>query len=91
MSEFWKLVNWLAENKYPIEVRDLHGGKQVIVKDEKGETSFDVIFHMYSYGYGLGLLEVMNGSMRMSTFDDDEVEGYLTADEIIERVKHGGV
>ena len=44
----------------------------------------DVICHKYSYGGDHGLLEIMG---LVSEDCDDSVEGYLTAEEIFQRIK----
>lgn len=58
---------------------------QIIVY-ENGERSWDVILNSGSYGAEKGLLEAMGARVVRS---GDSVEGYLTADEIIERLEAG--
>lgn len=49
------------------------------------EYEFDVICHEGSFGYEEGLLEIM-GSI-VTDEDGDRVVGYLTAEDVIERIK----
>ena len=59
---------------------------QVTVIDEKGKVVFDAICQTGSYGYQQGLLEIMDGTLKLTKVDD-EVEGWLTADEIMKRLE----
>ena len=55
-------------------------GTQIVVYD--GEMrAWDAICGYGSYGYEQGLIEVMGSVM------DKDVEGFLTADEVIKRLK----
>ena len=53
---------------------------QIIVYDEEGRRSWDVICQKGSYGAERGLLEGMGDIF-------NEAEGYLAADEIIKRIE----
>ena len=46
---------------------------------------WDAICHGGSYGHEVGKLEIM-GDLVDKTKTDDDVEGWLTAEEILERV-----
>lgn len=90
--ELDKLEKFLQENEYQYERIESNGGigedrHQIKVFDEEnGEELFDVICQRGSYGYEEGLLEAM-GSIVNEKEIGDRVEGYLTADEIIRRIK----
>lgn len=81
-SEMDKLEDYLSENNYDFIRRSLFDGEQIVVfGDEKHdgrkwETAWDVVCHKYSIGYEQGLLEIM--------WKNGEVEGNLSADDIIE-------
>jgi hypothetical protein len=78
-TELFKLANELTKRNIPFELRAMMGGFQVWVNG--GE--WDAICHEGSYGHELGLLEIMGSIVEA---DDDDVEGFLTADEILARI-----
>lgn len=90
-NELDKLEQYLIENKIPYERFDEETNTsklnrhQIIVYDNflKQTRLWDAICHYGSYGYKEGLLEVMG---RYITYTDDDVEGGLTADDIIRRL-----
>jgi len=90
--ELDKLEKFLQQNGYKYERIERQGGigedrHQIRVFDEEnGKELFDVICQRGSYGYEEGLLEAM-GSIVNEKEIGDRVEGYLTADEIIRRIK----
>ena len=90
--ELDKLEKFLQQNGYQYERIEMQGGigedlHQIKVFDEEnGKELFDVICQRGSYGYEEGLLEAM-GSIVNEEEIGDRVEGYLTADEIIRRIK----
>lgn len=53
---------------------------------KEGEYQWDVICHFGSYGGDEGLLEIMGCIVNQEKVGDS-VEGYLTSDEVIERVE----
>lgn len=75
--EINKLAEGLAERGIKYIIRKGFDGFQIITKD------WDVICHQYSYGGDEGLLEAMGTIVRV---DDDDVEGCLTAEEVLKRV-----
>lgn len=83
--EISKLVDYLTAQKITHELNRHMNGYIVIVYNEKGECSWDAICHDGSYGHELGLLEVMGERVVRDT--DDTVEGYLTAEEVIQRLE----
>lgn len=80
-TEIDKLVEFFDNNNLPYEVDNLFDG-YIFAFPSRSNRLWDVICHSGSYGHELGLLEAMG-----TIIDDDygEVEGYLTADEIIKR------
>ena len=84
-TEFFKVARYLTEKGIKFVVRPLYDGCQLyVLNDEKeGSWAFDVILHGGSYGHEKGLLEVMG----ISKCPYDSVEGYLTGEAVIERIK----
>ena len=76
ISEIAKLARGLKERGIPYNMRAHVDGLQIVA------DGWDAVCFTYSYGAQRGLLEVMG---RVITGNDD-VEGYLTADEILRRV-----
>lgn len=64
------------------EVNDI--GQHMVIVYSNDKRIFDAICHYGSYGYHNGLLEIM-GSI-VSEEDGDQVVGYLTADDVVERI-----
>lgn len=64
-------------------VRPVFDGLQLVCPN-LDVWDFDVICHMGSYGHEQGLLEVMGA---ICGSDEDDVEGYLTVEEVFERIK----
>ena len=100
MSEMDKLDKYLAEHGYKYTRSQKKGNfgfsglildneyerNQIIVYGENDERLWDAICHYGSYGYEQGLIEVM-GKDVVSPDIEDEVEGWLTADDIIKRLE----
>lgn len=85
------LEDYLIRNGIPHDRIDFYGElyfnrHQIIVYEdnEKKKRSWDVICQFGSYGYEEGLLEVM-GVPVVRDSDGDDVCGYLTAENVIER------
>lgn len=70
----------LGEKEYKIERH------QIIVMDKNGNKKWDAICHKGSYGYENGLLEVM-GDAVVKDSDGDSVVGWLTAQDVIDRLE----
>ena len=92
MSELDKLGEYLVANGYKCTRKDknqvIHGCNwdkhQIVVYDEAGNYLWDAICHRGSYGYERGLLEIMGSIVQGA---DGDVEGWLTAQEIINRLE----
>lgn len=80
-KEIFKLVQFFDNNRLSYTLEYLFGG----YKFAPASQEWDVICHDFSYGHELGLLELM-GSLVSEDYDD-EVEGWLTAEDIIDRMK----
>ena len=74
-----KLAKGLLENGIEFYYYDCWDGVQICC------DGWDVICHSGSYGHEQGLLEVMGTVARVDD-DDDDVEGWLTAEEILQRL-----
>lgn len=90
MNELIKFEAYLKEHSIPHKCHLIlsamdpsypHPWNQVVVYRDKELTKrwFDVVWHKWSYGYREGLLELLDSE------DGDDVEGYLTADDVIRR------
>ena len=85
-TEIKKLALGLLERQQPFEFKKIYEGYQIwVVEDDC--TVWDAICHGGSYGHEKGLLELMGYKYT----GDDDVEGDLTAEEILRRYdnKHG--
>lgn len=58
---------------------------QLIVYDERGNRLWDAICHKGSYGEEEGLLEIYGEIV--SPMAGDSVEGWLTAEDVIQRIE----
>ena len=82
-KELLKVMNFLTEREIEYGLRPLYDGFQLMVPADIDNWAFDVIIHNGSYGHQRGLLEVMG----ISKIPCDSVEGYLTGEDVIERIK----
>ena len=71
-----------AEHPYCLIQCERH---QIIVYDPSGEREWDAVCHRGSYGAEEGLLEIMGNIVQNY---GDSVEGWLTADDVIELVEN---
>jgi hypothetical protein len=78
-----RLADLCERESIPFIVRPVFDGLQLVCPN-LDVWDFDVICHMGSYGHEQGLLEIMGAIC--NTYDDD-VEGYLTVEEVFERIK----
>lgn len=72
-----KLVKGLTEKGIEFDYHKCQDGVQIVC------DGWDAICHSGSYGHERGLLEIMGTIVRA---DDDDVEGWLTAEEILQRL-----
>lgn len=80
LKEIGKLMIGLAERGIDFTLTQIFDGYKIDVPSQ----NWDAICHGGSYGHNYGLLEVMGAKVNRNT--DDKVEGWLTADEILERL-----
>lgn len=77
-----RLGSMLQAANIPFEIRDCWDGYQICYPFRE-ECVSDAICHSGSYGHQQGLLEIM-GLVNEEEVGD-EVEGYLTAEQVFER------
>lgn len=102
LTEFNKLEEWMRENHiyyerrsrlpFPKEVVNMIGEderlgekNQLVVFDRNGKIRYDIICHKGSFGCDKGLLEIYGDIVPKGCLGG--VEGYLTAEDVIERIK----
>lgn len=92
LTELDKVQAWLEKNEIEYTRIDRDAGTspfgefhQVMVPDRES-YEWDVICHPGSYGWEMGRLEAM-GNIVDTELIGDTVEGYLKAEEVIERLK----
>lgn len=100
MSELDKLEEYLKVHDYDYERYDTeerldpHGliasldRHQIVVTRDDGDRAWDAICQRGSYGYEEGLLEIY-GDIVWADIDGDSVAGWLTAQDVINRIEHG--
>lgn len=71
---------------YPLPMWDFH---QICVPNREN-CEWDVICHKGSYGYDRGLLEIMGSLITEEEAEEDNVVGWLTADDVIRRIEERG-
>lgn len=81
-NEMGKLIILLAQAGIPFDLNILFGRPQVLYPSAE-YTVCDAVCHWGSYGHERGLIEIMG---LVETLEDD-VEGYLTAEEVFRRIK----
>ena len=83
MTEMDKLEQGLQEKgiNYLRHTRGWDFTDQILVYNDENEVAWDAICGAYSYGGPEGLLEVMG--LTISPDNEDDVEGYLTAEDIL--------
>lgn len=90
MSELDKLEQYLKDNGIGYsridENADTWGRHQIIVFGINSEKSWDAICQRGSYGFEQGLLEIY-GDIVDEEKDGDSVCGWLTAEDVIKRIK----
>lgn len=82
-TEMDKLEKYLKDNGYNYTRQSLYGGQQIVVFDRAGNRLWDVVLHIGSYGMEDNLLEAMGEAL----LGHDDVEGYLTAEDVIRYIR----
>lgn len=83
LTEMNKLAQGLVAKGITFTTKKYLGGMQIVVNDENDNYLWDAICHCGSYGHEDGLIEIMGTPVQN---EKDEVEGYLTAEEILSRL-----
>lgn len=76
-TEIDKLASGLVKMGVPFKFRTLWDGFQILTDD------WDAVCHSGSYGHEHDLLEIYGSIVHVDT---DEVEGWLTANEVLARL-----
>ena len=79
--EMGKLEQFLQEAKIPYRIEYIWGMPSVRYYGHGDELICDAVCHSGSYGHEEGLLEIMG-----LTRNDDSVEGWLTSEEVFDRI-----
>ena len=80
-TEMGKLEWLLQEAKIPYRIEYIWGMPSVRYYGHGEELICDAVCHSGSYGHEEGLLEIMG-----LTRNDDSVEGWLTSEEVFDRI-----
>lgn len=82
--EIERLVKMLENSNIPFELTDdaMDNSNNQIWYPNHSKSICDVICHEYSYGGNEGYLEIMG----LSKNEYDDVEGWLTAEEVYNRI-----
>lgn len=86
-SEIFKLASMLQSANIPFSFDSLWGGYQVNLENDNDELLADAIEHAYSCGGKEDLLEIMGG-LSEDEGGEDDILGYLTAEEVFKRFKY---
>lgn len=88
MKEIEKLINLLTESCIPFQATTLNDRYHIGYPSFGEDMICSVMFDSRSYGVENGLLEIM-GLVDDETYEfkEDPVEGYLTADEVFDKIK----
>ena len=86
VMELFKLRRMLREAGIPMQTtHNTWSGKSYphLYYPQRDNFVCSIICHPYAYGYDFGKLEIMG----LVKHTDDSVEGYLTAEDVFERIK----
>jgi len=83
MTEMDKLEKGLKERGMNYLRRPLNDGEQILVFDDQERLQWDAVCGPYTYGGPDGLLETMGLDLPDEQDEDDDVVGWLTADQIL--------
>ena len=88
MTELNKLEKMLKDAGETVKRYAIDGGAQIVIY-RNGKRYWDALITKYSYGHQDGLLEIMGKPVVDEKKDGDRVAGWLTAKDIMERVRKG--
>jgi len=80
-NEMDKLIPLLCKADIPFDLA-IHMGRPQIVYPSLESHVCDAVLHWGSYGHEQGLLEIMG----LTDNDEDGVEGWMTAEEVFDRI-----
>lgn len=83
-KEILRLKEMLNGEDIPYDFEEYEGGYHLTVPDCR-RPDFSIIEHDYSFGHEADLLEIMENIQDGN--DGNDVEGYLTAEDVIERIR----
>ena len=84
-DKFIKMVRENPPMTFTFSIIEMCGRPQIVFMDAKtGKRVCDAICHWGSYGHEKGLVEVMGYPLCKAI--EDDVEGFLTADTVYERL-----
>lgn len=86
LTELAKLAAGLTLKGIRFEFNTVYDGGIIIVLDDNDNKLWDAVCHSGSNGQEDSLLEIMGDIVNKELSYDDTVEGYLTAEEILERL-----
>lgn len=88
-NEILRLKDMLESAKIPFKFSELHGGYHIVYMTDRDKCICSVIEHDFSYGREKDLLEIKGllTELEKETLEDD-VLGYLTAEEVFQRIKN---
>ena len=86
MKQMDLLEEYLRKKEKPYQRWDMDDGEQIIAYSKDGDRLWDAICTKYSFGHEKGLLEIM-GDIVDEKRVGDRVEGWLTAQDVIDRVE----
>lgn len=84
-SEMDKVEKYLIEKKIRYRRAAFRDGEQITVFDESGQQAWDIVINMISYGHEENLLEAYGEAL----IGHDDVEGWLTAENVISFIETG--
>lgn len=88
IREMEKLEEYLKKSDIPYEECFHNGYKQICVPViNPEERNWDAVCWPGSYGFKEGLLEIMGDILTPEDREYDSVVGFLTAEDVIERIK----
>jgi len=86
LIELANLATGLALKGIRFEFNTVFDGGIIIVLDDNGNRVWDAVCHSSSYGHEGSELEIMGDIVNKELSCGDEVEGWLTAKDILERL-----
>lgn len=86
LAELAKLASGLTLKGIHFEFNTIYDGGIIIVLDDNDNRIWDAICHSGSYGHEKLSLEIIGNIVNKTLSGEDDVEGYLTAGDILARL-----